>query len=376
MGVTPRYDAAIFDMDGLLVESESKWRIAEFEVTASLGIDVDDAYFESTMGMRMAEIAVKWFRDHGLPVEGDGAAIPPAAEVAARTVARTIELVIADAEPLPGVLATLDRCRDAGLRVALCSSSDLSMIEAITDALGIGERFEIRHSAQFDAHGKPHPEPYLVTAAELGVAPGRCLVFEDSLAGCVSATAAGMSVVAVPGRDALGSGRFGFCALSLASLDQLDGDTFDRLCSGVSPSSASRPRFHLAIGVDDLDRARTFYGDVLGCAEGRSAETWIDFDLFGHQVVVHLDPAPRGEVTTNDVDGKQVPAEHFGALLPVGLWRDVVDRLRAAGTTFLIEPNVRFAGEAGEQHTTFVLDPAGNALEFKAFADDRQTFAP
>ncbi len=369
------FEAAIFDMDGLLVESESKWRIAEFEVTRSIGLEVDEAYFDSTMGMRMAQVAEKWYRDHDLPIEGRGTSLPSAAEVARRTIARTVELVVADAEPLPGVIEMLDRCDRFGLRVGLCSSSDLLMIEAVVSALGIADRFEVIHSAEHDSHGKPHPEPYLVTAAELGVDPDRCVVFEDSLAGCVSASAAGMTVVAVPGVDGLGSGRFGFCALSLASLAQLDDATFARLLAGVSPSPGSRPRFHLAIGVDDLAAARRFYGEVLGCVEGRSADTWVDFDFFGHQVVVHLDPATGAAVTTNDVDGKQVPAEHFGALLPPGVWRDTVDRLLASGVEILIEPNVRFAGDSGEQSTVFVLDPAGNALEFKAFADDRQTFA-
>ncbi len=369
------FDAAIFDMDGLLVESESKWRIAEFETSRSIGLELEEAYFDSTMGMRMAQVAEKWYLDHDLPVHGRGAELPSAAEIARRTIERTVELVVADAEPLPGVIEMLDRCDRSGLRVALCSSSDLLMIEAVVDALGITDRFEVIHSAEHDTHGKPHPEPYLVTAAELGVDPGRCLVFEDSLAGCVSASGAGMTVVAVPGRSGLASGRFGFASLSVESMDQIDDETFTRLLDGVSPSSASRPRFHLAIGVDDIEAARGFYGDVLGCPEGRSAETWVDYDLFGHQVVVHLDPNAGGPVTTNDVDGKQVPAEHFGVLLPVGMWRSLVERLTSASVEVLIAPNVRFAGEAGEQHTIFVTDPSGNALEFKAFADDRETFA-
>ncbi len=135
------------------------------------------------------------------------------------------------------------------------------------------------------------------------------------------------------------------------------------------------PRFHLAVPVDDLDAARGFYGGVLGCAEGRSADTWVDFDLFGHQLVVHLDPDHRPSTTTNPVDGDDVPVPHFGALLDPVTWRDLAERLVAAGTTFVIEPHTRFAGEAGEQSTMFLRDPAGNALEFKSFADDRQVFA-
>ncbi len=135
------------------------------------------------------------------------------------------------------------------------------------------------------------------------------------------------------------------------------------------------PRFHLAVPVDDLEAARGFYGDVLGCAEGRSADTWVDFDLFGHQLVVHLDPGHRPSATTNPVDGDDVPVPHFGALLDPAAWTDLADRLIAAGTVFVIEPHTRFAGEVGEQSTMFLRDPAGNALEFKSFADDRQVFA-
>lgn len=137
------------------------------------------------------------------------------------------------------------------------------------------------------------------------------------------------------------------------------------------------PRFHLAIPVDDLDAARHFYGDVLGCPEGRSAERWIDFDLYGHQLVVHevgtdRDGAVRG---TNPVDGDDVPVPHFGVLLTPQEWSVLADRLRGEGVDFVIEPHTRFAGEVGEQSTMFFLDPAGNALEFKAFADDDQVFA-
>jgi len=136
-----------------------------------------------------------------------------------------------------------------------------------------------------------------------------------------------------------------------------------------------RPRFHLAFPVHDLDKARAFYGDLLGCPEGRSSAEWVDFDFFGHQIVAHLTPAgPRGEAS-NEVDGDQVPVRHFGVVLTLGKWREIADKLRNANLQFLIEPHVRFRGEPGEQATLFVLDPSGNALEFKAFADDRMVFA-
>ena len=136
-----------------------------------------------------------------------------------------------------------------------------------------------------------------------------------------------------------------------------------------------RPRFHLAFPVLDLAEARAFYGGVLGCAEGRSAADWVDFDLEGHQLVAHLAPAEIRAAATNAVDGEEVPVRHFGLILTPAAWAALAARLRAAGTRFLIEPQTRFAGEAGEQSTLFVLDPSGNALEFKAFADEAMIFA-
>ncbi|MEM9516359.1 MAG: VOC family protein [Actinomycetota bacterium] len=135
-----------------------------------------------------------------------------------------------------------------------------------------------------------------------------------------------------------------------------------------------RPRFHLAIPVDDLARARTFYGEVLGCPEGRSSDHWVDFDLRGHQLVVHLDKR-HGDRIRNAVDGDDVPVPHFGLILDTSSWRELAARLRAADVAFVIEPRTRFVDTPGEQSTMFVRDPAGNALEFKAFADDRAVFA-
>jgi uncharacterized protein len=142
------------------------------------------------------------------------------------------------------------------------------------------------------------------------------------------------------------------------------------------PQPEPRPRFHLAVPVHDLAAARAFYGELLGCPEGRSADTWVDFDLFGHQLVAHLDTAATaGVALTNPVDGDAVPVPHFGVLLTPAGWQQLADRLRTADTTFVIEPHTRFAGEIGEQSTMFLLDPSGNALEFKAFADDTHVFA-
>ena len=134
-------------------------------------------------------------------------------------------------------------------------------------------------------------------------------------------------------------------------------------------------RFHLAMPVHDLAAARSFYGELLGCPEGRSSDSWVDFDLYGHQFVAHLDSDHRRSTRSNPVDGHDVPVPHFGVLLDPEAWRDLADRLIAARVEFVIEPHTRFAGLVGEQSTMFLLDPSGNALEFKAFADDAQVFA-
>jgi extradiol dioxygenase family protein len=147
----------------------------------------------------------------------------------------------------------------------------------------------------------------------------------------------------------------------------------------MSDTTTGLRPFHIAFAVDDLDAARTFYGTVLGCPEGRSAEHWIDFDLFGHQIVAHCKPeaAPRNAAgfVSNPVDGHDVPVPHFGVVLTQTQWKQLAERVRAAGVPFVIEPYTRFEGQVGEQSTMFFLDPAGNALEFKAFADLSQLFA-
>ena len=148
-------------------------------------------------------------------------------------------------------------------------------------------------------------------------------------------------------------------------------------------SSASRPEhpeplypFHLAFPVDDLSAARRFYGEALGCPEGRSSSSWIDFNLYGHQIVAHLvaRSAERGG-ESSDVDGHQVPVRHFGVVLPLEEWERLAVRLREAEVSFLIEPTLRFSGEAGEQRTLFIQDPAGNALEFKSMSRPEALFA-
>jgi uncharacterized protein len=136
-----------------------------------------------------------------------------------------------------------------------------------------------------------------------------------------------------------------------------------------------RPPFHLAFPVHDLQAARAFYGDLLGCPEGRSSDEWIDFDFFGHQIVAHLDPAARPRAHSQRVDGHDVPVPHFGAVLDMAQWEALAERLKARGAAFVMEPTVRFRGQTGEQATMFFLDPSGNAIEMKAMRDPANLFA-
>lgn len=133
--------------------------------------------------------------------------------------------------------------------------------------------------------------------------------------------------------------------------------------------------FHLAFPVSDLETTREFYCNVLGCTTGRTSDHWIDFNMYGHQVVAHLKPEETAQASTNQVDGDAVPVRHFGVILEMDEWNDLADRLKKSGIGFIIEPHIRFQGQAGEQATMFFLDPSGNALEFKAFADPSMIFA-
>jgi len=145
--------------------------------------------------------------------------------------------------------------------------------------------------------------------------------------------------------------------------------------AGRQSAAMSRPRFHLAFPVRDLAEARAFYGELLGCEEGRSSEEWVDFDFYGHQIVAHLAPGETGHNAHNEVDGDAVPVRHFGVILGMAEWRALTARLKSREVPFVIQPDVRFQGRPGEQATFFISDPSGNALEFKAFADDSMIFA-
>jgi hypothetical protein len=133
--------------------------------------------------------------------------------------------------------------------------------------------------------------------------------------------------------------------------------------------------FHLAFPVHDLAAARRFYGELLGCPEGRSADDWVDFNFYGHQIVAHLAPSETGTAQRNAIDGHGVPVRHFGIVLPMAEWEALAARLKTQGVAFVIEPYIRFQGQPGEQATMFFLDPSGNAIEVKAFADIKMLFA-
>lgn len=143
----------------------------------------------------------------------------------------------------------------------------------------------------------------------------------------------------------------------------------------MSAAAPSMPPFHLAFPVRDLSEARQFYGNLLGCPEGRSSDEWIDFNFYGHQIVAHLSPEECGETATSAVDSHQVPVRHFGAVLSIPEWETLAAKLQAVGTKFVIEPYIRFKGEVGEQATMFFRDPSGNAIEIKAFKNMDSLFA-
>ena len=140
-------------------------------------------------------------------------------------------------------------------------------------------------------------------------------------------------------------------------------------------SAAQNVPFHLAFPVRDLEEARSFYGELLGCPEGRSSDTWVDFNFYGHQIVAHLAPRETRSAESHDVDGDEVPVRHFGVVLAMEDWSHLAEKLRHRGVSFLIEPHVRFRGEVGEQATMFFSDPSGNAIEIKAFRDPSRLFA-
>ena len=212
----------IFDLDGLLIDSEPFWRRAEMEVFATVGVELTEAETRQTMGLRIDDAVDHWF------VRRPWVGMTPA-EVERAVTARVAELIEAEGQPMPGALALIDLCRSRGIPMAVCSGSYALVIEAALDRLGITSSMAAWHSAEWEPLGKPHPGSYLTTATKLGVDPTACVAFEDSFNGAISAKAARMRVVAVPEPAALDSLRWGFCDLVLGSLGAFDADVLDAL---------------------------------------------------------------------------------------------------------------------------------------------------
>ncbi|MBX3269274.1 MAG: hexitol phosphatase HxpB [Sandaracinaceae bacterium] len=204
--------AAIFDMDGLLIDSEPLWRAAEVEVFRTVGLVITEADCVETTGLRIDEVVAHWHAKHPW-------AEPPRSVIVERIVDRLIALVTAHGAPLPGVAHALAQCRARGLRLALASSSPRRIIAATLDELALSDAFEVIASAEDDRYGKPHPAVFLRCAELLGVAPTECLVFEDSLNGVIAAKAARMTCVAVPERP---DARFAIADRVLGSLADFD----------------------------------------------------------------------------------------------------------------------------------------------------------
>jgi beta-phosphoglucomutase-like phosphatase (HAD superfamily) len=217
-------EAVIFDMDGVLLDSEPYWQDAEIEVFGRLGLHLTREECRRTMGMRVDQVVA--LRHAQYPWDG-----PSLGEVEEAIVGRVIELVRERGEPLGGVLRALEFFQERRLRLALASSSSYALIQAVLDRLGIGDRFEVVHSAEEEPCGKPHPGVYLTTAAKLGVDPGRCVAIEDSLAGVGAAKAAGMRCLVVPDRSVAGEAGFQEADLVLGSLLELGSDTWGKLAS-------------------------------------------------------------------------------------------------------------------------------------------------
>ena len=205
----------VFDLDGLLIDSEPFWRRAEIEVFATVGVHVTEAETRQTMGLRIDDAVRHWFERR--PWEGRSPA-----EVERAVTARVAELIEAEGRPMPGARDLVDLCRQRAIPMAVCSGSYAVVIEAALDKLGLTSSMAAWHSAEWEPLGKPHPGAYLSTADKLGVDPTSCLAFEDSFNGAISAKAARMRVVAVPEPAALASPRWGFCDLVLPSLEAFD----------------------------------------------------------------------------------------------------------------------------------------------------------
>jgi HAD superfamily hydrolase (TIGR01509 family) len=214
--------AVIFDMDGLLVDSEPFWRRAEVEVFGSVGVPLTEDMCHQTTGMRMHAAVEHWYARYPWMSKSK-------AQVASEIIESVRQLLASDCQPMPGVATVLKKLKDAQLPLGLCSSSPLILIEAVLKRLGIQHQIDVIYSTEAEIHGKPHPGAYITTAKMLNVRPENTLVFEDSLTGAIAAKAASMKVIAVPEAGNFGNTKFDFCDMILPGLDDFDLDRAESL---------------------------------------------------------------------------------------------------------------------------------------------------
>ena len=218
------FRAAIFDLDGLLIDSEPLWQQAEIECFGEVGVSLTRRQAQETLGLRSDEVVCLRFDEYGWDEEAH-----PLEKVEERIIERVVELIETDGKPMPGVYEALDFVQAAGLRLAVASSSRVRVIEAALQALEIADRFELTHSAELELLGKPHPGVYLTTARRLDLPPAACVAFEDSPAGLESAKEAGMACIAIPDHSVTGNSHFERADLVLSSLSELDQETWTQL---------------------------------------------------------------------------------------------------------------------------------------------------
>jgi len=262
-----------------------------------------------------------------------------------------------------GLLASLARLLDAGIHVSVISNSE-GALPALFERVGLAPFVATVTDSHDEGVRKPDPELFRRALAKTGQRADRSVYLGD-----------------IPGVDVVGANAAGMRAVLIDPFGfypDFEGDRLQSVVAFVDRLLGAResPRipFHLAFAVKDVESTRRFYVETLGCTVGREAERWIDFDLFGHQISAHVSET-IDVASTNEVDGDDVPVRHHGAVLPWDDWHALAKKLEASGTTFLIAPRIRFAGEVGEQATFFVRDPSGNAIELKSFKDPRKLFA-
>ncbi len=338
--------AAIFDLDGLLIDSEPIWRRTEVEVFASVGLSLTEAMCEATTGLRIDEVARHWFAR--APWEGASCE-----EVAARIVDRMVERVRAEGEPLPGAREAIDVCARAGLRLAVASSSPERLIRAALERLGVADRFEVIASAEHEPLGKPHPGVFLACAARLGVAPTECVIFEDSLNGVLAAKAARALCIAVPSAIDRADPRFTIADRVLGSLEEL------RAWHLTAPASPRVTHALTILAASDFELLAVFYAEAFGWPVTVSTPVYIELAIeHGRRLGLYQREGfgrNTGQVPASIPSGELAPVELY-------LYADDVDgtlaRLEGAGARVLSP----LAPRAWGDDAAYFADPEGNVV--------------